>query len=143
MDKSDEPSPIAIEIGKNLQAARNNTGLSLQKVADHMGVARATVGHWEAGRNECRASNLLALAKLYGVTLELLMTGEEPVQWLDPIEQQLLMLFRGSDEQHQEMLVQQANGHYNINNPGPSVSNPYPAASPPAVRHKPKSAKRP
>ena len=39
-------------------------------VAERLGVSRQAVSKWESGASEPSTSNLIAIAKLYGVTVE-------------------------------------------------------------------------
>lgn len=63
------------QVGRRLRNARAAKGLSLQQVADHLGIkARATVGHWETGHNPVDLNKLYRLARLYGTTVPALVT---------------------------------------------------------------------
>ena len=44
-------------------------------VAEHLGVSRQAVSKWENGTSDPSTSNLLALAKLYGVSPEELLNA--------------------------------------------------------------------
>lgn len=55
--------------------ARQAAGLSVQQVADAVGKTRALVTHWEAGRRQPYPDTTAALAQLYGVTPEDLLTS--------------------------------------------------------------------
>ena len=47
-------------------------------VAEALGVSRQAVSKWENGTSDPSTSNLLALAKLYGISAEGLIRGIEP-----------------------------------------------------------------
>ena len=67
------------------------------------------------------------VAAALGVTEEWLRTGasDQPAT-LDPIESQLVSLYRLLPQAAQELLVQQANGLYTALNPGKSsAANPF------------------
>ena len=53
--------------GEIIQRERTRLGLSQEKLAEQVGVSRQAVSKWETGAAEPSTSNLLALAKLYGV----------------------------------------------------------------------------
>ena len=46
-------------------------------VAEAIGVSRQAVSKWESGATDPSTSNLLALAKLYGVSVTELLAGTE------------------------------------------------------------------
>lgn len=53
-----------------LKEMRKNAGLTAREVAAAMGVTFQNVYNWEAGSYLPRASQLSALAKLYGCTVD-------------------------------------------------------------------------
>ena len=66
-----------MDIGKKLRDARNAAKLTQESAAESLGVSRQTVSKWENGSADPSTTNLLALAKLYGVTAEDLLRGVE------------------------------------------------------------------
>ena len=72
-----------IEIANRLHDHRKQHGLSQEELADRIGVSRQTVSKWERAAASPDTDNLLALAQLYGVTLDQLMFGQDvPVKKL-------------------------------------------------------------
>lgn len=74
---ADEPPRHSL--AEVLKARRTSCGMTQEQVAEAVGVSRQAVSKWENGTAEPSTSNLLALARLYGVDLnELLrdMTSE-------------------------------------------------------------------
>lgn len=57
--------------------ARIKAGKSVREVMFEMGVSDAAVYMWESGENRPRADKLPKLAKLYGCTVEELLSEEE------------------------------------------------------------------
>lgn len=55
-------------VGKRLKQARKECGLSIDQVAKHLGLSRATIGHWETGQNPVDLGRLYLLARKYGVS---------------------------------------------------------------------------
>ena len=49
---------------------RYNQDLSLGEIAQVMGVSRQAVSKWESGASDPSTTNLMALAKLFGVSAE-------------------------------------------------------------------------
>lgn len=60
-----------------LKEARMRTGLSQQLVAEELGISRQAVTKWESGQSKPSARNLQALAELYKVSPEELLTETE------------------------------------------------------------------
>ena len=59
-----------IEIANRLVRLRKENHLSQEELAARIGVSRQAVSKWESGTSDPSTSNLLALAKLYGVSAE-------------------------------------------------------------------------
>ncbi len=68
---NDAPTPIENqsfpEILKSHRTARH---MSQEFLAEQLGVTRQAVSKWESGTSEPSTANLLALAKLYGISLD-------------------------------------------------------------------------
>lgn len=63
-------------VGQRLREARKEHGLTLEEVAETIGVVRQAVVFWEAGKTYPTISNLKRLASLYGVTIDWLLAEE-------------------------------------------------------------------
>lgn len=70
-----EQAVIRRSLGEALKAHRQNCGMTQEYVAEALGVSRQAVSKWETGAAEPSTSNLLALAKLYGVDAGELLRG--------------------------------------------------------------------
>ena len=57
-------------LGRRIQEARKAAGLSQESLGERLGVSRQAVSKWERGAADPSTSNLLALAKLFGVPAE-------------------------------------------------------------------------
>lgn len=64
-------------LGEALKARRTSCGMTQEFVAERLGVSRQAVSKWENGTSDPSTSNLLALARLYGVSVEELLAGTE------------------------------------------------------------------
>lgn len=64
-------------LGETLKAHRIRCQMTQEFVAEALGVSRQTVSKWENGSADPSTTNLLALAKLYGVEAEDLLRGVE------------------------------------------------------------------
>jgi len=72
-----EQKIIRCSLGEALKAHRQNCGMTQEYVAEALGVSRQAVSKWETGAAEPATSNLLALAKLYGIDPGDLLRGVE------------------------------------------------------------------
>ena len=57
-------------LGELLKAYRTDCKMTQEFVAESLGVSRQAISKWENGTSDPSTSNLLALAKLYGVSAE-------------------------------------------------------------------------
>lgn len=57
-------------LGEKLKNYRISCNMTQEFVAESLGISRQAVSKWEMGVSEPSTSNLLALAKLYDVTVE-------------------------------------------------------------------------
>ena len=62
--------------GEALKAHRTRCKMTQEFVAESLGVSRQAVSKWESGASDPSTSNLLALARLYGVSAEELLREE-------------------------------------------------------------------
>ena len=65
-----EKSDIKKTLGEVLRERRISCNMTQEFVAESLGVSRQAVSKWENGTSEPSTSNLIALAKLYGTTVE-------------------------------------------------------------------------
>lgn len=59
-----------VEIAERLAVRRKEAGLSQEGLAEKLGVSRQAVSKWERSESSPDTDNLIALAKLYGVSLD-------------------------------------------------------------------------
>lgn len=65
-----EKSVVRKSLGELLREHRLRCKMTQEFVAESLGVSRQAVSKWESGVSDPSTSNLLALAKLYGVSAE-------------------------------------------------------------------------
>lgn len=71
-------------IGEKLKAARGAAGLTQEQAAEKVGVSRQTVSSWENDRSYPDIAGVLALAELYGLSLdELLREDQKMIRHLE------------------------------------------------------------
>lgn len=66
----EEKKEMRHSLGEVLRAERTRCKMTQEFVAESLGVSRQAVSKWENGNADPSTSNLLALAKLYGVSAE-------------------------------------------------------------------------
>lgn len=74
------------ELGKRITEARADKGVSLQVLAERLGVAKATVGHWESGQRTIKHHDLACLSVALDVSPDHLLLGRSiwPFEGIDP-----------------------------------------------------------
>ena len=65
-----EKSSIKKSLGEVLKQHREECKMTQEFVAESIGVSRQAVSKWESGASAPSTTNLMALAKLFGVTAE-------------------------------------------------------------------------
>lgn len=61
-------------------ALMNQAGANLSKVSKDTGIPLASLCDWQRGRSVPKAEKLLAIARYFGVSVEYIMTGKDPVK---------------------------------------------------------------
>ena len=76
-DSRKESAIIKKSLGEVLKNHRTNNKMTQEFVAEAVGVSRQSVSKWEQGISDPSTSNLFALAKLFGVSVEELLKEVE------------------------------------------------------------------
>ena len=66
----EEKNSVKKALGELLKEYRVQCKMTQEFVAERLGVSRQAVSKWESGASDPSMSNLIALAKLYGVAIE-------------------------------------------------------------------------
>lgn len=69
-DVRKEKNDIKKTLGETLKEYRINCKMTQEFVAESLGVTRQAVSKWESGVSDPSTSNLLALAKLFGISVD-------------------------------------------------------------------------
>ena len=69
-----------VEIARRLAARRKQAGLSQEALAERLGVSRQAVSKWERSESSPDTDNLIALAQLYGVSLDDLLYVDDDIK---------------------------------------------------------------
>lgn len=76
-DSRKESTIIKKSLGEVLKSHRTKNKMTQEFVAEAVGVSRQSVSKWEQGISDPSTSNLFALAKLFGVSVEELLKEVE------------------------------------------------------------------
>lgn len=71
----EEKRIVRKSLAEELRENRLRCKMTQEFVAETLGVSRQAVSKWENGRSDPSTSNLIALAKLYGISAEELLRG--------------------------------------------------------------------
>jgi transcriptional regulator with XRE-family HTH domain len=66
-----------MEFGEKLQELRKQKGLTQEEVAQTLYVSRTAVSKWESGRGYPNTDSLKKIAKLFSISIDELLSGEE------------------------------------------------------------------
>ncbi len=61
---------IQQSLGESIKNHRMRCNMTQEFVAEKLGVSRQAVSKWESGKSDPSTANLIALAKLYGISIE-------------------------------------------------------------------------
>ena len=75
----EEKKVVAKSLGEALKENRVRCQMTQEFVAETLGVSRQSVSKWENGTSDPNTSNLIALAKLYGISAEELLKNVENI----------------------------------------------------------------
>lgn len=76
-DVRQEKSAVRKSLGEALKEHRTHCKMTQEFVAEMIGVSRQAVSKWESGTSDPSTSNLFAIAKLYGISVEELLKEVE------------------------------------------------------------------
>lgn len=74
-----------IETARRLYKYRKSNGYSQEEIAEKLGVSRQAVSKWERGESSPDTDNLIALAKLYNVSIDEMINGNEEPCKKEPV----------------------------------------------------------
>ena len=76
----EENAAVRRTLGEALRENRTRCRMTQEFVAESVGVSRQAVSKWESGASDPSTANLIALAKLFGVSAEELLKSVETKQ---------------------------------------------------------------
>ena len=72
-------NPTHETTGGRLARLRRAQNITQEELAERLGISRQAVSKWESDLAYPETDKLLTLSRLYGCTVDYLLTGEEPV----------------------------------------------------------------
>ena len=78
---------MTLETANRLYELRKKNNLSQEELAEKLGVSRQAVSKWERSEASPDTDNLIALAKIYGLSLDELIYGEKEEKKEEPAEE--------------------------------------------------------
>lgn len=98
----------------NLKFFRKKNGYTQEQIAERIGVSRQAVAKWEKGEALPDIENIVALADIYGVTIDSLVRNVAAYGGVSPEKQHMFGLVRVNDK-GQITLPKQCREIFNIN----------------------------
>ena len=83
-NKKTEVKDMNIDIANRLYELRKRNSLSQEELAEKIGVSRQAVSKWERAEASPDTDNLILLAKLYSISMDELLSTDEPVEPVEP-----------------------------------------------------------
>ena len=77
-------------LGEQIQSFRKTAGLSQEELGDKLGVARQSVSKWESDTTVPELDKLIAMSRLFGVSMGALLNLEEPEDTTEELTQREL-----------------------------------------------------
>ena len=84
LDKEAEDMIDNIAVGKTIAKLRQNKNMTQQQLAAALSVSHQAVSKWETGAALPDVQTLMALTRLFGITMEQLLDGEVPEDRIEP-----------------------------------------------------------
>ena len=88
-------------LGMRIASLRQGRGLSQAELAHRLNISASAVGMYEQGRREPSVDTLIALAQVFGVSLDYLLSGQpDTVRDVSALHQMMKQEFTGNTEGH-------------------------------------------
>ena len=86
-----------MEFNEKLQELRKSRGLTQEELAEKLYVSRTAVSKWESGRGYPNIDSLKAIARLFSVSIDDLLSGDELLTLAEEENKQKEYLFQNQD----------------------------------------------
>ncbi len=74
-----------MDLGQRLRQARLEAGMTQEELGKQLGVSRQTLSNWENGRSLPDVGSAVKLGKLYNISLDKLLSGQEIIQQFEDL----------------------------------------------------------
>ena len=74
-------------LGQNIAALRKFKGMTQEKLAEKCNVSRQAVAKWETGESEPSIEKLVALSRVFNISIDILIKAENPLKVKDGINE--------------------------------------------------------
>ena len=91
--------------GQRIKKLRNDKGLSMQELADKLGVTKSSINMWENSSSIPKNNILISLSKMFNVSIDYLL-GNEEMQEKVPENKQLHYIQRNLEKLDEQRLKQ-------------------------------------
>ncbi len=91
-----------LEIANRLQQLRKEKGYSQEELANELGISRQAVSKWERAESSPDTDNLICLARLYGVSLDELLSTDETTEEIIENKSEIIISEEEMIEKEQE-----------------------------------------
>ena len=89
-------------LGARIAALRREAGLSQAQLALRLGISPSAMGMYEQGRREPSMETLVAMAKVFRVSTDYLLTGQPAEQEQEALQEMLLSRISSADRRLEE-----------------------------------------
>ena len=89
-------------LGARIAALRREAGLSQAQLALRLGISPSAMGMYEQGRREPSMETVVAMAKVFRVSTDYLLTGQPAEQEQDALQEMLLSRISAADRRLEE-----------------------------------------
>ena len=89
-------------MGARIAALRREVGLSQAQLALRLGISPSAMGMYEQGRREPSMETVVAMAKVFRVSTDYLLTGQPAEQEQDALQEMLLSRISSADRRLEE-----------------------------------------
>jgi len=84
-------------LGARIAALRREAGLNQAQLAQQLGISPSAMGMYEQGRREPSMETVVAMARVFGVTTDYLLTGSPAEQEREAFQEMLLSRITSAD----------------------------------------------
>ena len=77
-----------MELHERIYQLRKEKNLTQQELADQLGVSRQAVSRWEMGTAKTEIESLASLSRIFGITVDELLTGEQAAVEAVPVAEE-------------------------------------------------------